>query len=117
MRFYGAVGYGVEVETRPGLPETVIKEVMARGDVDRLAISLEDDAKVNPDIRTTHALRLMLSPDLREHFATLKYVTWQGVRWSISTVEAIPPRILVRLGGVYNGRIAAEPATPVGRTS
>lgn len=116
MRFYGEVGYGVQVETRPGIWETEIREATLRGEIDRLAMSTGDDAEVNPGFRVTHALRVLASPEAREHFATIKYVRWAGAVWAVTTVEVLPPRLIIRLGGVYTGKKLSQPPSPPGGT-
>jgi hypothetical protein len=34
---------------------------------------------------------------------TMKYITYEGVRWCISSIQVQRPRLIISLGGVYNG--------------
>jgi hypothetical protein len=34
----------------------------------------------------------------------MRYVEWAGVRWTVQDVEVQRPRLLLRLGEVYNGK-------------
>ena len=42
-----------------------------------------------------------------EHIFAMRYINWAGTRWIVTTVEVLSPRLLLRLGGVYNGPTAA----------
>ncbi len=33
----------------------------------------------------------------------MKYVRWQGERWRITNIEIQRPRIVLTIGGIYNG--------------
>jgi hypothetical protein len=47
-----------------------------------------------------------------EHFFAIRYVEWAGVLWTVSMVEVQSPRLLLRLGEVYNGPTPAVAPTP-----
>lgn len=38
-----------------------------------------------------------------EHFFLIRYVMWEGVRWTVTNVEVRAPRLLLSIGSVYNG--------------
>ena len=103
-RFYGEVGYSLgTVELRPGVSEEGIREQKLYGDVIRDTRRLEGD-KVNPDISTGNSISVMADAYFRENFHRIRYVKWAGVNWQVTEVEVQHPRLLLRLGGVYNGR-------------
>jgi len=41
------------------------------------------------------------------HFFAIRYIEWAGALWTVSDVQVESPRLLLRLGGVYNGPTAA----------
>lgn len=103
-RFYGAVGYSHTVESEPGVAENVITERMYYGDVLGNTGRLNESDKVNPDLSMQGSISIVADPYAYEHFMKIKYITWLGVRWKPSTIDATkPPRIILRLGEVYNG--------------
>ena len=103
-RFYGVVGYSHTVETEPGVAENVITERPYYGDVLGNSGRLIDSDKVNPDLAVSGQISIVADPYAYEHFMKIKYITWLGVRWKPSTIDATkPPRIFLRLGEVYNG--------------
>jgi hypothetical protein len=105
MKFFGPVGYGESSETLPGsgVHEDVITEVPYRGDVHRESRGLQPTDKVNDDLSVNNSISIVADEKANRHFHLIKYVMWQGVRWKVTTVEVKPPRLLLTLGGVYNG--------------
>lgn len=102
-RFYDEVGYGTSVETAPGVWEDVIIARKYFGDVLRNTRKLDSGAQVNNDLSVGNSISIMADDDAFAHFFNMRYVKWMGTRWIVSEVEVSPPRLILRLGGVYNG--------------
>lgn len=102
-KFYGKIGFGESVETVPGVWADVIKERRYFGDVTRNTRGLEEGDKVNSDITVGNSISIVADPYALDHFFAMKYIEWAGTLWTISDVEVQRPRLLLRLGGVYNG--------------
>lgn len=102
-KFYGEIGYGETVETVPGVWEDVITERKYYGDVLRNTRALQEGDKVNNDISVGNSISIVADAYAHEHFFAMKYIKWAGTYWIISDVEVQRPRLLLRLGGVYNG--------------
>ena len=108
-RFFGAVGYGESVEVSPGVWNDVITEREYYGDVTYTLRRLQDADKLNDDIVTSNAISIVADAYAYENFVAIRYVNWAGTLWTVNTVEVQSPRLLLRLGGVYNGP-TPEPA-------
>ena len=104
-RFSGVVGYGITVEEPEDSGNWVskIKEVDYRGDVLRNARSLENIDKVNSDITVSNSISIVADQFAVENFLNIEYVRWSGVLWTVTNVEVRAPRLILSLGGVYNG--------------
>lgn len=111
-KFYGPIGYGSSKETEPGVYEDVIVEHNYYGDVTRDSRQLQGGDKVNNDLSVGNSIEILADPYAREHFHAMRYVKWSGARWIISDVEVRSPRLLLRLGGVYNGPTPSVSGTP-----
>lgn len=112
-KFYGAVGYGENTEVRPGVWTDVITEYNYAGDVHRNTRNLLTGEKVNNDLSVGNSISIVADAYAREHFYAMRYVEWSGIRWIIEEVEVQSPRLLLRLGGVYNGNTPdPAPGTP-----
>jgi hypothetical protein len=103
-RFYGDIGYnnGTE-EVSPGVWKEVMVEYPSYGDVIRNTRGLDDGVSVNDDISVGNSIRIVADAYAREHFFAMRYLKWQGALWKIVEVEVVHPRLVLRLGGVYNG--------------
>lgn len=103
-RFHGEVGYGEPVEKTPGNWVNKITEFPYTGDVIRNVRNLESQGdKVNADISLGNSISIVADEYAIKHFALIKYVRWGGVLWTVPTVEVRRPRLILSLGGVYNG--------------
>lgn len=111
-KFFGEVGYVHTVETSPGVWEPQIIEKEYFGDVERNTRQVETSDKVNMDLSVGNSISIVADAYAGEHFFAIRYVRWAGTLWIVSDVEVRSPRLLLRLGGVYNGPKAAAPAAP-----
>lgn len=111
-KFYGEIGYGISEETAPGVWEDVITERLYSGDVIRNTRKLQEGDKVNKDLSVNNSISIVADAYANEHFFAMRYIKWAGAYWIVSDVEVQRPRLLLRLGGVYNGPKApvADPA-------
>lgn len=111
-KFFGVVGYGETVETSPGVWADNIIEREYYGDVTYTLRRLQEADKLNDDIVTSNAISIVADPYANENFTAIRYVEWAGTLWTVNTVEVNSPRLLLRLGGVYNGPTAATSTAP-----
>ena len=108
-KFYGRVGYGEMTENSPGVHVDDIVERFYFGDIVRNARNLSDGENLNKDLVTTNSISIVADAYANEHFFAIRYVEWAGTLWTVSTVEVQRPRLLLRLGEVYNGPTAGAP--------
>jgi hypothetical protein len=65
---------------------------------------------VNPDITTGNSIEIVADAYAFDNFHAIKYAELAGALWTVTDVEQKRPRLILRLGGVYNGsRPAAVP--------
>jgi len=102
-KFYGAVGYASSVETAPGVWTDAITERNYYGDVLRNSRTLQEGQTVNDGLSANNSISIIADAYASENFFAIRYVSWSGTLWVVNTVEVQRPRLLLRLGGVYNG--------------
>ena len=102
-RFSGQVGYSTTTETAPGVFTPTITRVTYYGDILRNTRRLEETTKVNDDIVVNNSISIVADPYAVENFLSMRFVEWLGILWTISNVEIQGPRLLLTLGGKYNG--------------
>lgn len=103
-KFYGPVGYAETVETAPGVKEEQITERMYYGDLIRNTRRLETADKLNNDINIANEISIVADPFARNNFHKMRYVGYMGSLWKVTTVEVQYPRLILTIGGVYNGK-------------
>lgn len=108
-RFFGPVGYGTTAETEPGVWVDEIVEHEYYGDVIRNARNLKEGENLNPDISVQNSISIVADEYANAHFFDIRYVEWAGTKWTVSSVEVQSPRLLLRLGEVYNGPTPGSP--------
>ena len=112
-RFYGVVGYAETVEKAPGVWDNDIIERPYFGDVLRNTRQFREGQDVTGDLTVSNSISIVADAYANEHFFAIRYVEWAGGFWVVSDVEVQAPRLLLRLGGVYNGPTAVRtPSTP-----
>ena len=102
-KFYGVIGYAVTEETEPGIYEERIIEKEHFGDVIRNTRRLNNAAKVNDDITISNQISIVADPFANNNFHSMRYVSFMGSKWKVTEVEVQYPRLILTLGGVYNG--------------
>lgn len=103
-KFYGKIGYANTVETKPGVYEEQIVERSYYGDLIRNTRRLQSADQVNDDINISNEISIVADPYATNNFHTMRYAVFMGTKWKISNVEVLYPRLILTLGGVYNGQ-------------
>ena len=102
-KFYGAIGYSVTEETKPGVWKENIIERMYYGDLVRNTRRLQSADKLNDNIDVANEISIVADPFANDNFDSMKYVEFMGAKWKITSVEVQYPRLILTVGGVYNG--------------
>jgi hypothetical protein len=102
-RFFGTVGFGVNVEKSPGVWADEITEFSYYGDVVRDARRLSEAEQLNKNIGTSNSISIVADAHANENYFAIRFVEWGGVVWTVTEVEVEFPRLILRLGEVYNG--------------
>ena len=102
-KFYGEIGYGESVETAPGVWEDVVTEHSYYGDVLRNTRQLNDGENLNGNITANNSISIVADAYANAHFFAIRYIKWAGTLWTVTDVEVKSPRLILRMGGVYNG--------------
>lgn len=107
MKFSGKVGFWFEdIETNPGAYKPGIVEKSYTGDVLKNIRNFQaTENQQNENLRINNRLSIISDLYMRQNWGSIKYVTWNGVNWKVSSVDVSSyPRVILDLGGVYNGK-------------
>lgn len=102
-KFRNKIGYAQSTQTSPGVWTDVITERTYSGDVLRDTKQWKETANLNNDLTINNRISIVADPFAYENFSAMKYVIWHGVYWNVSMVDIQRPRMILSLGGVYNG--------------
>ena len=102
-KFYGSIGDAISKETTPGVWIEDIVERQYFGDVYRNTRKLQSGNQVNDSIDISNEISILSDPFANENFHSMRYVTYMGAKWKVSSVEVRYPRLILTVGGLYNG--------------
>lgn len=102
-RFFGKVGYIEEVETAPDVWMERRTERNYRGDSIQVSKRWDSSQNVSDNLVVSNRISILADAYAYEHYFAIRYVEWMGAKWKVSSVEVQRPRLILTLGGVYNG--------------
>jgi hypothetical protein len=109
-KFSGKIGYATNVETSPGVWVDQIVEYEYYGDILRNTREIrQEQYHLNDNLSVQNSISIVADEYANEHFFAITYVEWAGTLWTVQSVEVQRPRLLLRLGEVYNGPTPAAP--------
>jgi hypothetical protein len=103
-KWYGKVGYSTTVETAPGVwtPRDTVHEYF--GDVKRNNTRWAGNSdSTNDDLTVNSQISIVADPFAIDNFHSMKWIEFMGTKWKITSVEPRFPRLLLTLGGEWNG--------------
>lgn len=103
-RFHGMIGYGIMTKGGTGIVDEEIVEREYYGDVNRHSRQNQTGEGINDEINVANEISILADDYAFEHAGEFKYVLWGKTRWKIKNFEVARPRLILQLGGVYNGR-------------
>lgn len=107
-KFYGALGYIETRETARDVYEEVPIERMYKGDLVRNNRRLENGIGLNDNVSISNQISILADAYANNHIHAIRYVIWRGTPWKVTSIDVEPPRLVLTLGGVYNGSIAKQ---------
>ena len=103
-KFCGMIGFAETKEIRPGFWDEVITEKGPYfGDEVRNTRRLQSADQTNDNVNISNEISIVADPYANHNFHSIRYAEFMGTKWKVATVEARYPRLILTLGGVYNG--------------
>lgn len=103
-KFYGEIGFATLRETTPGVWKEQITKHKYFGDLLQNSRRLQSADQLNDNINVTNEISIVADPYANANFHSMRYVEFMGAKWKVSNVKVQYPRLILTLGGVYNGR-------------
>ena len=105
-KWFGKIGYSTTEEDEPGIHKPIIKELSYRGDVMSSRWKRQNSGEINDDIGLANVISIVADPFAYQNCSKMVYIEYLGALWKISDIEVQSPRLLITIGGVYNGEQA-----------
>lgn len=102
-KFSGMIGFIETKQTQPGYWEPCATEKKYYGDITRNINRYQNTNKINDDITISNVISIVADPYANKNFQYIKYVKWMGSKWTVTNIEVAHPRLILSLGGMYNG--------------
>ena len=102
-KWYGVIGYADTVEVEPGIWDEQVTERPYYGELIRNTRRLQTTDKVNDDLTISNQISIVSDPYAINNFHAMKYAVLWGTKWKITSGEVQYPRLVLEVGGVYNG--------------
>lgn len=103
-KFCGVIGYAEQIETKPGVWKEKITERQYFGNLIRNMRRLESSSNVNDNINIANEISIIADPFAYQNFHSMRYVEFMGAKWKISSIDVQYPRLVLTIGGLYNGK-------------
>lgn len=58
---------------------------------------------INDNLLVKNRFSIIADPYAAKNFFAMKFIEWQGTRWKISDISVEYPRLILEIGGVWNG--------------
>ena len=102
-RFFGNVGYVISTNPSPGVydQESISREYF--GDEIKSGSRWKSGEVINDDVIITNEISIVADPFAYTNFSAIRWVEWMGNKWKVESIRIERPRLILSLGGVYNG--------------
>lgn len=105
-KFRGVIGLVDDVETSPDVYEQKAVERKYRGDFVRNTRRWDRSENLNDDLTLNNEISIVADSYLYKHIYAMRYVKFEGTAWKIINITIQRPRIILSIGGIYNGPTA-----------
>lgn len=103
-KYHGKIGFVHTKQTRPGVMVEMADERVYNGDILRSQKRWEQSStQLNENLTLNNQFSIVADPYAYDNFFAIRYIWYMGARWKVTNVEIVRPRLLLTVGGVYNG--------------
>lgn len=112
-RFYGLIGFVVSAETEEGsgIWDDIPIEKPYRGVITKNVQKLDSSEYLNKNLNISNTISIIADPYAFNHLQNIRYIKWLNSCWEITSISVEKPRLVLTIGGVYNGPTVETPET------
>ena len=105
-KYFGRVGFASTVEISPGIHAEQITECTYYGDVLKDTSNLQSVDQVNDNLNVASEISILADQFAYDNSHSIRYAEFMGALWKVKSFRPQYPRLILTLGGVYNGQQA-----------
>lgn len=90
-------------ETAPSVWTEELVERPYYGDIIKNVRRYQESSHLNDNLNVSNTISIVADPFALQNFHSLRYVNFMCADWKVTDVEVQYPRLILTLGGVYNG--------------
>ena len=102
-KFHGSIGFSVVQETSPGVYQDEIVEREYSGNIIRNTRRYDEGKSINDNLLLNNQFSILGDIYTYANYPSIRYVKYFDTKWKVTNIEVQRPRILLTVGGVYNG--------------
>lgn len=103
-KWYGTIGYVKPVEKSPGVYRNEVTERKYTCNVIRNSRGWSASSEgTNDNLTLNNQISIVADSFAIDNSAFIKYVEMMGAKWKITNIEIKRPRLVLTVGGLYNG--------------
>ncbi len=100
-KWYGEIGFEEDsVETEPGIWESEMIRKNYYGDILKRSKRFED-SQIVQDFNISNQISVFSDEYLAHNLHKIRYITFMGGKWKVTSADVEWPRIILSIGGVY----------------
>jgi hypothetical protein len=104
-KWFGYVGYAIPEEIRPGVWKDRIVKRQYSGDVEKSTSRWSSSNEgTNDNLTLDKQISIVVDPFAHHNYSSIKFIEFMGVAWKVVSVNPQYPRLILTIGGVYNGQ-------------
>lgn len=106
MKYCGQIGYAATIEdpNRPGIYKESIVYKPYKGDVQKSVKRWDGNSEsINDNININNTISVIADPYALENLGNIRCATFCGSKWKVNNIDLQLPRLILSLGGVWNG--------------
>ena len=102
-KFRGVIGYVKTKETTPGVWTDKVTKHTKTIEIIRNMSNWQPGESANDNLTLNNQFSTVADPYAQQNFSDIKYIEFKGTKWKVTSAEVKHPRLLLTIGGVYNG--------------
>jgi len=102
-KYFGKIGFVSTVESTSGVWTEQIIERDYYGDVVRNTRRIYSPNQINDNVEINNEISVVADPYAYQNIYAIRYLWWMDTRWKVTNVTVEYPRLILTIGGLYNG--------------